>query len=581
MAVIFDESFLQEVRDRNDLVDVVGAYVDLKRSGNRYVGLCPFHHEKTPSFHVTKENQLYYCFGCHEGGNVITFIEKMEHLDFVETVKFLAERANLPLPEENEAVPQEIALKRKIYEMNKEAARFFYANLNEQTGHAALSYLRNRGLSDKTITAYGLGYAKKGNDTLLRHLKSKGYREEEMQSAGLIARGKYGYYDFFRDRVMFPVIDLRGNIIAFGGRVMGDGTPKYLNTGETLVFKKHLNLFSLNIAKGKNKNHIILAEGYMDVISLYQYGFTNAVASLGTAFCEDHAKLLKKYTDTVLLCYDSDNAGQEALKKAGDILMREGLKVKVPILSGGKDPDEILKKYGEEYFANLLANAKPYIEHMLEKEKKDVNPYSIEGKVAYAKSAVEQLMKINDPLERELYIKKLAGELNISEDTIRADLKKQNAARVTGIRKKEEQKHYQQQKRMTEEERLQKNLESAQGEVLYLLLSRPELVKRISLQEDLFAHPVYRKLYGLLTDKNRTVSDANSIISMLEPQEQGIAAKLMLREVRYDDELLALNQLIANMKSLLDKQQMLQAKDLSDLDEMLKKFRDNITEENR
>ena len=313
MPVIFDESFLQEVRDRNDLVEVAGAYVDLKRSGNRYVGLCPFHHEKTPSFHVTKENQLYYCFGCHEGGNVITFIEKMEHLDFVETVKFLAERANIPLPEENEAVPQEIALKRKIYDMNKEAARFFYANLNSKDGQAALSYLRDRGLADKTIITYGLGYAKKGNDTLIRHLKAKGYREEEMQSAGLIAKGKYGYYDFFRDRVIFPVIDLRGNIIAFGGRVMGDAMPKYLNTGETLVFKKHLNLFSLNIAKSKNKNYLILAEGYMDVISLYQYGFTNAVASLGTAFCEDHAKLLKKYTDTVLLCYDSDNAGQEKL----------------------------------------------------------------------------------------------------------------------------------------------------------------------------------------------------------------------------------------------------------------------------
>ena len=579
MPVIFDESFLQEVRDRNDLVEVAGAYVDLKRSGNRYVGLCPFHHEKTPSFHVTKENQLYYCFGCHEGGNVITFIEKMEHLDFVETVKFLAERANIPLPEENEAVPQEIALKRKIYDMNKEAARFFYANLNSKDGQAALFYLRDRGLADKTIITYGLGYAKKGNDTLIRHLKAKGYREEEMQSAGLIAKGKYGYYDFFRDRVIFPVIDLRGNIIAFGGRVMGDAMPKYLNTGETLVFKKHLNLFSLNIAKSKNKNYLILAEGYMDVISLYQYGFTNAVASLGTAFCEDHAKLLKKYTDTVLLCYDSDNAGQEALKKAGDILLREGLKVKVPILSGGKDPDEILKKYGEEYFQNILSGAKPYIEHMLEKEKQEVNTYSIEGKVAYAKRAVAQLMKVNDPLEKELYIKKLASELNLGEDVIRSDLKKKTSAKVTGIRKKEEQKQYQKLKNMTEEERMKRNLENAQGEILYILLNRPDLAKRTRIEESVFVNPVYQKLYRILKDVQNPVADANSAISMLEPQEQGTAARLMLKEVKYDDELLALRQLTANMEGILDKMKMLESKDLADLDGLLKKYRNNIVDE--
>ncbi len=579
MPVIFDESFLQELRDRNDLVDVVGAYVDLKRSGNRYVGLCPFHHEKTPSFHVSKENQLYYCFGCHEGGNVITFIEKMEHLDFVETVKFLAERANLPLPEENEAVPKEIQLKRKIYEMNKEAARFFYANLNEKDGQAALSYLRGRGLADKTIITYGLGYAKKGNDTLLRHLKKLGYHEQDMLSAGLIAKGKYGYYDFFRDRVIFPVIDLRGNIIAFGGRVMGDGTPKYLNTGETPVFKKHLNLFSMNIAKNKNKSYVILAEGYMDVISLYQYGFTNAVASLGTAFCEDHAKLLKKYTDTVLICYDSDKAGQDALKKAGDILMREGLKVKVPVLSGGKDPDEILKKYGEEYFQNLLSNAKPYIEHMLEREKQEVNTYSIEGKVTYAKNAVEQLMKINDPLERELYIKKLASELGISEDMLRSDLKKRTHAKVTGIRKKEEQKQHQKLKHMTPEERMQRNLDAAQGEMMYILLNRPDLVRRVPLSESTFTHPIYQKLYRILTDEDRPVADANSAISMLEPQEQGIAAKLMLKEVRYDDELLALKQLVANLESLQNKQKMMESQDLSDLDDLLKQYRDRLTDE--
>lgn len=579
MPVMFDESFLQEVRDRNDLVEVVEAYVDLKRSGNRYVGLCPFHHEKTPSFHVTKENQLYYCFGCHEGGNVITFIEKMEHLDFVETVKFLAERANIPLPEENETIPQEVALKRKIYDMNKEAARFFYANLNAKDGQAALSYLRERGLADKTIITYGLGYARKGNDTLIRHLKSKGYREEEMQRAGLIGRGKYGYYDFFRDRVIFPVIDLRGNIIAFGGRVMGEGMPKYLNTGETPVFQKHLNLFSLNIAKNKNRNYLILAEGYMDVISLYQYGFQNAVASLGTAFCADHAKLLKKYTDTVLLCYDSDNAGQEALKKAGDILLREGLKVKVPVLSGGKDPDEILKKYGAEYFQNILSGAKPYIEHMLEKEKEEINPYSIEGKVAYAKHAVAQLMKVNDPLEKELYIKKLASELNLSEDVIRADLKKQTNAKVTGIRKKEEQKQYQKLKNMTEEERIKRNLEHAQGEIIYILLNRPALAKRTQIDESVFINPVYKKLYHLLKDEQNPVADANSAISMLEPQEQSIAARLMLKEVKYDDDQLALCQLITNMQGILDKIKILESKDLADLDGLLKQYRNNIADE--
>ena len=400
-----------------------------------------------------------------------------------------------------------------------------------------------------------------------------------MQRAGLIGRGKYGYYDFFRDRVIFPVIDLRGNIIAFGGRVMGEGMPKYLNTGETPVFQKHLNLFSLNIAKNKNRNYLILAEGYMDVISLYQYGFQNAVASLGTAFCADHAKLLKKYTDTVLLCYDSDNAGQEALKKAGDILLREGLKVKVPVLSGGKDPDEILKKYGAEYFQNILSGAKPYIEHMLEKEKEEINPYSIEGKVAYAKHAVAQLMKVNDPLEKELYIKKLASELNLSEDVIRADLKKQTNAKVTGIRKKEEQKQYQKLKNMTEEERIKRNLEHAQGEIIYILLNRPALAKRTQIDESVFINPVYKKLYHLLKDEQNPVADANSAISMLEPQEQNIAARLMLKEVKYDDDQLALCQLITNMQGILDKIKILESKDLADLDGLLKQYRNNIADE--
>lgn len=317
----------------------------------------------------------------------------------------------------------------------------------------------------------------------------------------------------------------------------------------------------------------------MDVISLYQYGFTNAVASLGTAFCEDHAKLLKKYTDTVLLCYDSDNAGQEALKKAGDILLREGLKVKVPILSGGKDPDEILKKYGEEYFQNILSGAKPYIEHMLEKEKQEVNTYSIEGMVAYAKRAVAQLMKVNDPLEKELYIKKLASELNLGEDVIRSDLKKKTSAKVTGIRKKEEQKQYQKLKNMTEEERMKRNLENAQGEILYILLNRPDLAKRTRIEESVFVNPVYQKLYRILKDVQNPVADANSAISMLDPQEQGTAARLMLKEVKYDDDLLALRQLTANMEGILDKMKMLESKDLADLDGLLKKYRNNIVDE--
>lgn len=413
--------YLQELSQRTDIAELVGGYVQLRRRGRTYTGLCPFHSEKTPSFVVYPETASFYCFGCGAGGDAITFVKRINNLDYIEAVKFLAARAGMPLPDDRDDTGK---IKRRILAMNKDTARFYFEQLNTDEGRAARGYLRGRALSDGTIKRFGLGYSPEGYHATSDYLHKKGYTEEEMLTGGIIKRGQRGgTYDFFHGRVMFPIIDLRGNVIAFGGRRMGDeGGPKYLNSGDTPVFKKSRNMFALNIAKRSQSKRYILCEGYMDAIALHQAGFDTAVAPLGTAFTPEQAKLLSTYADELVLCYDSDEAGQKATRRAIGILANEPVKVSILTVQGAKDPDEFIKKYGPERFQMLLDGCNNAIEYELARAKANYDLTKPDGRVGYLRDAIEILSGRVTPTERDVYAGRLAEETDVEKKTVLTQL---------------------------------------------------------------------------------------------------------------------------------------------------------------
>lgn len=415
--MIISEEIIQKVKDSSDIVDIISESVKLKKSGRNYIGLCPFHHEKTPSFSVSQDKQIFRCFGCGEGGNVITFIMKYKNLDFVESVKLLAERSNIEIETENSIESKNKQLYEKAYKINVEAARFFYSQLKQNKN--ALSYFLNRGISENTIRKFGLGYAPDGWSNLIRFLKYKGYTELDMLNAGLIIKSEKGtFYDRFRNRVMFPVFDYRGKVIGFGGRVLDDSKPKYLNSPETAVFKKGTNLFGLNYAiKNLQEKMIIIVEGYMDCISLHQQGITNVVASLGTALTPNQAKLLKRYVNKIIISYDADLAGQTATLRGLEILRNEDFDVKVLTVPHGKDPDEFVRSNGREAFAKLIDNALPLIDYRLKKIGENVNFNDPEMVAKYAKDSTLIVNELN-PLQKDVYIKKISETTGIKEQSI-------------------------------------------------------------------------------------------------------------------------------------------------------------------
>ena len=419
-SVAIPQSYIYELCQRNEVTDVIAEHVQLKRRGRTSVGLCPFHNEKTPSFVVYPETQSFYCFGCGTGGDVITFIKNINRLDYVEAIKFLAARVGMPMPEEDDQTGK---IKTRILQANKEAALFFVNNLNVEQGLGARAYLRRRGLSDATIRKFGLGFAVNSFDGLRNYLKSKGFSEEELVSAQLIKRNDKGnVYDVFRNRVMFPIIDLRGNVIAFGGRNMGEEKPKYLNSPETLVFKKSQGLFALNVAKKSKSNRYLIAEGYMDVIALHQAGFDTAVASLGTAFTAEQAKLISHYAEEVVLCYDADEAGQKAIDRALDIFSRTKVKVTVLKMEGAKDPDEFLQKYGAERFEMLLSGSGNSIEYALGKAKAKYNLAQADDRVEYLKEAINILAGPLTSTERAVYAGRIAEETDVPRTAVEQQL---------------------------------------------------------------------------------------------------------------------------------------------------------------
>lgn len=421
------EGFLQELRQRCSITDVISGYVNLRRRGRNMVGLCPFHGEKTPSFTVYPESDSFYCFGCGVGGDVIGFVRRAENLDYIDAVKLLAQRAGMDMPEDSYDNSMQ-RLRLRIFEANREAARFFYAQLYTENGKEGLAYLRGRQLTEKTIRTFGLGFAPNDWSVLTDYLVSKGFTISELIQANLTVRSKNGgAIDRFRNRVMFPIIDVRGNVVAFGGRIMTDEKPKYLNTSDTIAFKKSNNLFALNKAKNSKSDKLILCEGYMDVIAIHQAGFDFAIATLGTALTQEQAVILKRYTSTVVICYDADEAGQKATARAIDILRREGINIQVLTIPDGKDPDEFIKKNGDSgalKFKQLIEGTRGDLEYKLLKLRQQYNVQSSEGKVEFLTEAAKLLAGLDNTIERSVYTGKLCEEYGVDRDSFQNQIKK-------------------------------------------------------------------------------------------------------------------------------------------------------------
>lgn len=508
------DEFLDELRSRADIETTVSSYVNLKRKGRILTGLCPFHNEKTPSFTVYPETQSYYCFGCGSGGDVVTFIKNIENLDYIESVKLLADKYNIPMPQDGEYDNGLSKKRTMMYEANREAARFFHKILYSPDGRQALTYYYDRGLSDGTIKKFGLGYAPNSWDMLLKYLKDKGFSEQLLYEANLLRlstkTGSKHYYDAFKNRVMFPVIDLRGNVIAFSGRVLDDSKPKYVNTGDTLVYKKGSNIFAMNIAKKTKCESLILCEGNMDVIALHQAGFDNAVAGLGTALTDEQAHILSHYAGEVVICYDSDEAGQKATKKAIDILGKTTLKIRVVRMEGGKDPDEIIRKYGAERFRMLIEGAANDIEYKLlkEREKHDVSAAS--GKSDFLQGAAIVLASVNSPIELDIYASRLADEFSVSKEAIVKEVEKEKKKRY--YRQKEERDREIKESFLKPDERINKvnpqrakffRAAKAEEILIATLMNNPDLYAKLQsqLDSDIFVTEFNKRVFETILGK--------------------------------------------------------------------------------
>ncbi len=499
------ESFINELKYHCYIEDIVSGYVSLKRTGRNLKGLCPFHSEKTPSFTVYPENGSYYCFGCGSGGDVITFIKNIENLDYVEAVRFLAAKAGMTVPED-ETDNGLAKLKTRILEANRLAARFFHENLIHTP--EALNYIRNRGLTDKTIRHFGLGFAKNSWNDLTQYLRSKGYSDEELYQAALVAKGRNGsYYDQFRNRFMFPIIDVRGSVIGFGGRVLDDSKPKYLNSADTPVFKKSRNLFALNFAKNTKERSLILGEGYMDVIAMHQAGFTNAVATLGTSLTADQARIISQYAKEVIIAYDSDTAGQTATKRAISLFEETGIKVRILGIPDAKDPDEYIKKFGATRFKLLLEGCSNAVEFELAKAKAKYDLETADGKVGFLKEAAKVLSGVRSPIEIDVYAAKVAGETDVSKDAVKLqiqDYMKKNYDQ----KRREERKDlhlagFEKNDRVNPQRRIYPKAARAEEGLLSVVMKNPDFMQVLSqtITAEDFVTDFNRSIYEVLSSR--------------------------------------------------------------------------------
>lgn len=511
----FSAEFLQELAERNPIEDVVGEYVALtKRSGQNLFGLCPFHSEKTPSFSVSPSKQIYHCFGCGKGGSVINFIMEIERLSFPEAVEFLAKRAGMAVPEED--YDPNRGRRERLLKLNREAARFFYEQLSTPEGEAAKAYMRKRQISPKVATNFGLGYAPDSWEALTHEMKKRGYTQRELVDAGLAKVGRTGgAYDIFRGRLMFPVIDVRGNVVAFSGRILGDGEPKYLNSPDTPVFSKSHNLFGLNLAKKSKAGYIILVEGNVDVVSLHQAGFDSAVASLGTSLTNEQARLLSRYTKSVVICYDADSAGRKAAQRAIPILEKLELAVRVVTVPEGKDPDEFIKAKGPEAFRALIEDSENGVEFRLQRAAEGFDLESDNGKVGYLKAAADVISTLPDPVTREVYAMRVAAQCSVSADAVR-DAAEQAIRRRRGAAKRRMEREETRPLRQTQPVGVPikyANPASARAEagVIRLLNRQPELFSGdTGLKGEDFSSPELRHIYEAMLELNRRGLEANA-----------------------------------------------------------------------
>lgn len=503
----FSPAFLDELSQRNPIEDVVGQYVALTRRGSNLFGLCPFHGEKTASFSVAPEKGIFYCFGCHKGGGVINFIMEIENLSYPDAVRFLAKRAGLEVPDDS-AESSQYKKKERLCALCKNAARFFNEQLKTPAAAEARTYAHKRGLSPSTVTRFGLGFAPNAWTALLDAMVSKGYTKQELLDAGLVLqnREKGTFYDRFRNRLMFPIIDVRGNVIGFGGRVMDDSTPKYLNSPETLIFNKRRNLFGMNIVKKSKQGYIILTEGYMDAIALHQYGFDCAVASLGTSLTQEHADMLSKYTNEVVLTYDGDEAGQNATCRAIPMLERTGLRVKILRMQGAKDPDEFLKKYGADRFKLLLKGSENQAEYRLRSLQMRFDLTNDEQKVEFAKQAAELISTFSTMVEREIYATRAAEMAGLTPEVMKMEINRAYRRRQAAEKKSREKKELEinTARQPRARELRYDNLRSATAEegLLRMVLREPALFARTEeLAAQSFSVPMFGVCFALLKQR--------------------------------------------------------------------------------
>lgn len=526
----YSDDVIEEVRTKNDIVDVVSQYVKLTRKGSSYFGLCPFHNEKTPSFSVTPAKQMYYCFGCGAGGNVFNFVMEYENYTFGEALSYLAQRAGVELPkiEYSREAKEKAERKALLLEINKKAAQYFYYQLRREGGKSAYQYLTGRGLSEETIKKFGLGYSDKYSDDLYKYMKAKGYSDELLRESGLFnADERRGMYDKFWNRVIFPIMDVNNRVIGFGGRVMGDGKPKYLNSPETKIFDKSRNLYGLNVARTTRKNHLILCEGYMDVISMHQAGFTNAVASLGTALTSGHASLLKRYTQEVLLLYDSDEAGIRASLRAIPILREAGVNAKVVSLKPYKDPDEFIKNMGPEALEERLLNASDSFLFRVHTGETEADMETPQGQNRFFEECARMLLEFSDELERNLYIEAIVKEYRrygISSEDLR---KRVNTLAMKGTRAEQ---RVQPKSTGHETKKRESAGDKAQKLMLTWLVTYPgifeEAEKYISPSD--FVVPLYRQVAEMLfaQRKEGDVNPARLLNAFTDSEEQREVASL-------------------------------------------------------
>ena len=535
----YSEEIINEVRQSNDIVDVISQYVHLKRSGRNFFGLCPFHNEKSPSFSVSPDKQIFHCFGCGVGGNVITFISKIEGLNFIETVQMLAERANIQLPTlENNIDSKKEILKDKVYKVNEFTAEFYHQNLYKPQAKPAQEYVKKRQLSNETLKSFRIGFSGRF-DELYKELKKQGFNEEEILESGLVNKNDRGQYiDRYRNRLMFPICDARGKVIAFGGRVLDDSKPKYINSPENIVYSKGRNLFGLNVAKKGDTKRLLIVEGYMDVISLHQRGITNVVAPLGTALTEQQGWLLRKNAEQIILSFDSDAAGLQAKLRALDILQNMGCDLRILQMEGAKDPDEYILKYGNVRFQALVDKALSVIEFKVKVLKKDLNLENINDKIKFLNEIAKLISNVDNNIEREVYIEKIAKEYDISKEAIYAEVNKLTYKNIKSEKILEKSKpiitH-----RKEEKKEVSQTIKRRENTIISILLTGDlsiyEIIKQNikpeDFQDEVNAN-IAKKLYEEFEKGN---SNINGIIDNLDQDQQNQITMIMAEDYEIED----------------------------------------------